>query len=311
MTSQDQDLSTTLADGRTLSYTSYGTAIDPGRPTLFYLHGFPGTHHEGLPVHEACIKRAITVIGITRPGFGRSTHQKDRSILSFVDDVVHLADHLDIKRFAILGISGGGPYALACLHAIPADRLVAVAVVSSVWPVSLGMVGMMMSNRILFTLAPWAPNIVKWIVDRELGGPAMDTEHPERFQHLMTQGFKRWPQEDQDVIFGNGGAMLDILTRSSREAIKDGTQGFALEAKLFGNPWGFALEHLPVDDGRLVIWHGAKDINIPVFMADQASKLMHGAEYRRYKDEAHLSLCVKYTDNILDFVEGRLKASAD
>jgi pimeloyl-ACP methyl ester carboxylesterase len=194
---------------------------------------------------------------------------------------------------------------------LPADRLVAVAAVSSVWPIALGTVGMMMSNRILFNLAPWAPGIVKWMIDRELSGPAKDTEHPERFDDLMTRGFQRWPPEDQEIIFGNDGAMFDVLSRSSRDAIQPGTEGFVLEAQLFGSPWGFALEEVPVDDGRLVIWHGAKDINIPVLMADKASKLMPKAEYRRCKEEAHLSLCVKYIDDILDFVESKLKAAPE
>ncbi len=57
-------------------------------------------------------KTDIRLIGIDRPGMGRSQFQKRRCLLDWPDDVMELADYLGIERFAVLGVSGGGPYAL-------------------------------------------------------------------------------------------------------------------------------------------------------------------------------------------------------
>jgi pimeloyl-ACP methyl ester carboxylesterase len=48
-------------------------------------------------------------------------------------DVVALADRLGIDRFAVLGYSGGGPYAVVCALAIP-ERLTCVGIVSGAGP---------------------------------------------------------------------------------------------------------------------------------------------------------------------------------
>ncbi|KFA71426.1 hypothetical protein S40288_04310 [Stachybotrys chartarum IBT 40288] len=295
-----EDLSIKLPDGRTLSYTTFGAKLDSSasQKVVFYFHGFPGTHNEGRPVHEAAAKRGIVVIGITRPGFGDSSPQSKRTFLSFPPDVLYLANHLNVQNFAILGISGGGPYALACLLALPAERLRSVAVVSGMWPISFGTAGMMPHLRVMHNVARWAPSLVGWLVGYGLSGPAQDTEHPERFDELMSMGFKSWPTEDQEVIF-NEGNIFAALSQSSREALKHGTKAFADEAGMFANRWDFSLEDIPTD-GRLVLWHGAKDANVPIAMADQAAKLISDVEYNRYDNEGHLSLCSKHMDRILE-----------
>lgn len=245
-----EDLSFELPDGRHLSYTTFGASISPNQSVIIYFHGFPGINSEGLPAHEAASKRGVVVVGVTRPGFGDSTSHPGRALSSFAPDVLHLADHLGVQKFAVLGISGGGPYALACLRHMPAERLRSVAVVSGMWPTALGKAGMMPQMRVMYTLACWMPGLVNWMVGMELSAAAQDAKHPEKFEELMAKGFQRWPAEDQEVIFGEDGKLFKVLSRSSREAIKYGTGGFGTEAQIFGRPWDFQLEDLPMD-GRL------------------------------------------------------------
>ncbi|KFA56264.1 hypothetical protein S40293_00068 [Stachybotrys chartarum IBT 40293] len=279
-----EDLSIKLPDGRTLSYTTFGAKLDSSasQKVVFYFHGFPGTHNEGRPVHEAAAKRGIVVIGITRPGFGDSSPQSKRTFLSFPPDVLYLANHLNVQNFAILGISGGGPYALACLLALPAERLRSVAVVSGMWPISFGTAGMMPHLRVMHNVARWAPSFVGWLVGYGLSGPAQDTEHPERFDELMSMGFKSWPTEDQEVIF-NEGNIFAALSQSSREALKHGTKAFADEAGNVRKPLGLLI------GGYTNRWS-----------IDQAAKLISDVEYNRYDNEGHLSLCSKHMDRILE-----------
>src|SRR5205085_7749365 len=66
-------------------------------------------------------------------GFGRSSFQRDRRLLDWPRDVTALANQLEWERFTVMGISGGGPYSLACAYALPerVDRAVCVSGVGS------------------------------------------------------------------------------------------------------------------------------------------------------------------------------------
>lgn len=302
--------SLTLPDGRTLCYSIYGTtetrngAEQP--PTAFYFHSFPGSHNEGSATHEAALTHGLRIISVSRPGYGGSTNDPDRTILSFSQDVLALADHLHIQRFAVMGVSGGGPYVYGCVQSLPPSRLAGAVVVSSMYPASLGMGGMMLSNRVLFNVAPWAPWIVSYMFDTSMGKIARDTEQPERFRQQLAEGFKSLPQEDRDTAEADGGKVLDILAASIREAFVDGPEGSTCEAKLFGSPWGFDLAELPVRKGELVIYHGGKDIHIPARMAQEAVATMRGVELIFDPEEAHISRFFRKMEEIVGQVKRML-----
>jgi pimeloyl-ACP methyl ester carboxylesterase len=52
----------------------------------------------------------VRLIAIDRPGKGLSAFQSSRRLVDWPDDVVEVATTLRLDRFAVLGISGGGPY---------------------------------------------------------------------------------------------------------------------------------------------------------------------------------------------------------
>jgi pimeloyl-ACP methyl ester carboxylesterase len=73
------------------------------------------------------------IIAADRPGYGLSGFERGRRMLDWPVDVSALVDALQFDRFAVLGISGGGPYAAACAFKIP-GRLAAAGVVSGMGP---------------------------------------------------------------------------------------------------------------------------------------------------------------------------------
>ncbi|KAK6849227.1 hypothetical protein PG995_013060 [Apiospora arundinis] len=307
MATADITRSITLKDGRTLCYSTHGasgsTAANSAQlPTAFQFHGFPGSHHEGHAVHKAALAHGIQIISVSRPGYAGSSPEPKRTISSFASDVLELADHLKLRRFSVLGISGGGPYALGCLLKLPADRLAGTLVVSGMYPTSLGLSEMMLSNRVIFNLAPWSPWLIGQLFNSSIGAAARDTANPERLKDTMKQGFKGMPPEDLKVVEADGGELLDTFTTSMREAFRDGSAGAAYEAALFGNPWDFELDQLSARKGELVIYHGGKDIHVPLRMAREAVARMKGAELIVEENEGHtLGFCK--TDEIM----GRLK----
>jgi len=119
-----------LKDGRRLGYAKFG--VSNGKP-LFHFHGYPGSRLEGKLIHETAARCGVDLIAVDRPGMGFSDIKPDRSILDWPNDVIELADLIGIDRFAVEGVSGGGPYSLACAFKI-ANRITKAGVISGTCP---------------------------------------------------------------------------------------------------------------------------------------------------------------------------------
>jgi pimeloyl-ACP methyl ester carboxylesterase len=104
-----------LSDGRVLEYLEVG---DPqGRPVV-YLHGTPGTAGSAALFADAARRVGVRLVAVSRPGYGASTTTVP-GLLSAGQDIAALARRLEIDRFAVVGVSGGGPFALAVGAALP------------------------------------------------------------------------------------------------------------------------------------------------------------------------------------------------
>ncbi|MDA1004205.1 MAG: alpha/beta hydrolase, partial [Chloroflexi bacterium] len=120
----------TLADGRRLAYAEYGA---PTGVPVFVFPGTPGSHLLSSVAEQPALARGVRIIAPDRPGIGRSDDQPGRRFSDWPADVAQLADALGCERFAVVGISGGGPYALSCASALPA-RVTIAGIVSSPAP---------------------------------------------------------------------------------------------------------------------------------------------------------------------------------
>ena len=104
-----------LGDGRTLAWSEGG---DPaGTPVLFF-HGCPDTRRAAWSGHDAAHAAGVRLIAANRPGYGASTPASPSYEL-VVGDVAELADSLGLDRFAVIGMSVGGTFALACAARLP------------------------------------------------------------------------------------------------------------------------------------------------------------------------------------------------
>lgn len=112
----------TLRDGRVLSFCVYGERESSRvRHTLVWLHGTPGSRHEVFPDESILTQRGLQLLAIDRPGFGQSSFDASRTRLSVARDLGELLDQRGVRSVSLLGFSGGGAYALACL-ALPELR---------------------------------------------------------------------------------------------------------------------------------------------------------------------------------------------
>lgn len=255
-------------DVRMLGYAEYGNPT--GKP-LFYFHGHPGSRFEARFLADEALTAGIRLIGIDRPGMGLSTHQAGRSLLDFSDDVVELADSLQIDRFSVVGFSGGGPYALACAYKIP-DRLISCGIVSGVGQTSL----------FLSFLSMWLPWLMLPITKRLF----RDEEHA---KNLLTRASQRWVEPDKKAL--SVPEVAEILASSLVEAVRQGTKGAAYDGTLIGSRrWGFKLEDITLSN--LYLWHGEQDTQIPLTAVRTLAKRLTTCKTTYYPNEAHISLIV-------------------
>src|SRR5262249_15001023 len=142
-------LSLGLPDGRRLSYAEFGDFR--GLPVLA-IHGTPGSRFMFGLTDQAARERGLRVIAPDRPGYGHSEYRRNASLMRAAEDFISLADALQLKRLAVIGVSGGGPHAIATVSGMP-DRVALLALVSPVGPVAecRKQVRMSRMHRLIFT----------------------------------------------------------------------------------------------------------------------------------------------------------------
>lgn len=123
-----------LDDGRTAHVFDAGPdAADA--VTLLWHQGSPQTGALLEPLVAAAAERAIRLLSYGRPSYGGSTPQPGRNVASAAADVAQIADALGVGQFAVMGVSGGGPHALACAALLP-DRVTGAICLASPAPLT-------------------------------------------------------------------------------------------------------------------------------------------------------------------------------
>lgn len=165
-----------LPSGRTLGYASYG---DPNGIPLLYFHGYPSSRLEASGLSPLASRLNIRLLALDRPGAGLSTYDPHRRVTDWPADVQAFATGLGLSRIAVLGVSGGGPYALACARLLPSDMLGAVGMLAGapMWDRGVRTNGMPWYARITYLMAtywPWGLRVLsagfvggaRWVMGR-------------------------------------------------------------------------------------------------------------------------------------------------
>lgn len=120
-----------VRDGRRLSFAEYGSHTGPA---IVWMHGTPGARRQiPLDAREYAEEHGLRIIGIDRPGIGSSTPYLYPDVLDWTRDLALLLDALGIDDVRVIGLSGGGPYALAAGAGL-SDRVRGVGVLGGVAP---------------------------------------------------------------------------------------------------------------------------------------------------------------------------------
>ena len=281
-----------LKDGRKLGYAEFGT---PSGEPVFMFHGFPGSRLDAAMGESVGASQDVRLIAIDRPGFGLSDFKPHRTIADWPADVVELADALGIDRFCAMGISGGGPYAAACARFIP-DRLNSVAIVAGVGPFQApgAKQGMMLANRILFSVSAYVPRFVGYVMTKMLKRMLRD---PEEFVRRMGSAL---PEVDRVVMARPD--IRDAFIASAQESIRQGSRGVSQESALFARPWGFHLSDIEME---VLLFQGELDVNVPPVMGRYQASQIPNCIARYFPNDGHLSLAVERQPEILESLVGQ------
>lgn len=109
--------SLTASDGVTLAVHRY-TDIDPARPTILAIHGFPDNHHVWDGVAQELAGRPYNVVAYDVRGAGESSSPAKRSGYLFaqlVADIDAVIDSLGVERVHLLGHDWGSIQAWAAV----------------------------------------------------------------------------------------------------------------------------------------------------------------------------------------------------
>ena len=78
-----------MNDGRVVGFADYGS---PDQTAVLWCHGGPGNRLEPLLVAAEAARAGLRLIGIDRPGYGRSTPQPERTIGGWPPDALAVLD---------------------------------------------------------------------------------------------------------------------------------------------------------------------------------------------------------------------------
>jgi len=126
----------------------------------------------------------IRYVMVNRPGFGGSDPAPGRDAAGLRRRRGCARDELGHERFAVVGVSAGGPYALACAHELPA-RVAVTAVVSGMAPGGCTGVGLPLPARLRLRVLRAQPRGCRRAGDALL---AVARRHPHAVMHVMQTG---------------------------------------------------------------------------------------------------------------------------
>lgn len=233
-------------DGRTLQGWVGG---DRAGPLVAVLHGCPDTRHVAMTGDAAASAVGVRLLCVNRPGYGGSDlHPSSHG--SVADDLSDVAGELGHDRFAVLGMSVGGGYAIACAARHP-DRVAALGLVATQPPGGR-------TESVAALVEELRPEFLAW-----RAGVGHDDPDDERLAQRWLQGL---PPGDAGLVAALGPA---AVAASVREALAS-PAGYLRDAALLSRPW----EHAPAEVRCPVrAWFGEDDDRSGV---DAAADLLAG-----------------------------------
>jgi pimeloyl-ACP methyl ester carboxylesterase len=278
-----------LHDGAVLAFEEYG---DPSGVPVIFCHGWPSSRTMAQLADQPARVLGVRIISPDRPGISGSSMQPDRKLSEWPPIVERLIDHLEIGEFRMLAISGGAPYAYATAVAMP-ERVRAIAIVGGVIPFAE-----LKDFKELLPLYRWMlafyrnrPRVLRRLF--YLMQPFLSLRAPIRLRPLLLKMLLLRPC---DAVSLRDDAAFEAIFESQRRAWRGSVEGVLIDARIYAQPWGFAIEDVAVP---VRLWHGKEDRAFAVRLAEEIANRLPNCKSRFIQDEGHYSLPIRHMREIL------------
>lgn len=287
----------TLPDGRRMQFWRGGV---PSGPAVLFLPGTPDSRLVARSGADAAVRSRVDLVAINRPGYGLSDPAESDHV-SVADDVVAVADALGIERFAVLGMSLGGPYALACAVRHP-ERVRAVGVVAApaiapeldpswhrddLGPEQQEFFSGLASSTVSAAVDRMRPDFEAYIAQLAPD----DTDDESLADRLARQ------LHPLDAALTARLPVADVAA-ATREALRQ-TDGYLRDAAVTFRVWDFRPESVRCPTW---LWYGELDDNAPVRNGRWFEEHIPGAKLAVRSQTAHLGTLIAYWDDLLTTV---------
>lgn len=228
------------------------------------------------------------LISYDRPGYGRSSAMPGRTVADCAEDVRAIADALELTRFAVLGISAGGPHALAAAALLP-ERVVAAATLCCAGPPKEA------------SFDPDDGRTLESIARRQLvrDDPTTYRSGLEEQRDFYLAATPEQVEAVHAVLISEAPFPLSYLfctLERVKEGYATGIEGEWEDAQATSAPWGFALGSIKVP---VQMWHGMVDSNVPYEHTEWIATQITGSELHITSADNHLSLTYNHMSDAI------------
>src|SRR5436305_3487494 len=279
-----------LKNGAVIAFEQYGDAS--GVPVIF-CHGWPSSRTMARLTDEAARDLGIRIIAPDQPASSGSSLQPDRKLSDWPQVVERLADHLGIGEFRMLAISGGAPYAYATARAMP-ERVRAIAIVSGAVPIVdlVDRQGLLRLYRWMLALYQMSPQLLRKLF--LMAQPILSLRPPVRFRPLVLKMLMLQTCDEESL---RDSAAFEAVFESQRRAWRESAEGVMIDAQIYAQPWGFAIEDVRVP---VRLWHGIEDRAFAVRLAEEIANRFPNCKARFIQNAGHYSLPIRHMREILE-----------
>src|SRR5262245_59311573 len=277
----------TTSDGRTVGFADYGTR---DQTAVLWCHGGPGNRLEPSFLSDAAGRAGIRFIGIDRPGYGRSTPQPGRTIGGWTSDAIAVLDHLGIDRFAVLGASTGGAYALAAAS---------------------------MSDRVIGAVACCAVTDMRWAEGKAMNASChpvwnardrrealgiVEAAFGAHGENLVPPGGPVGADPSDSALFATPAFLSWWTTSFVPDTFTHSVVGYVDDRLADAHGWDtFDVARITCP---VTVLHGDSDGLIPVANARHTATIVPGATLRIFSGLGHVSILTKVVDVTSDLLAG-------
>jgi pimeloyl-ACP methyl ester carboxylesterase len=276
-----------LSDGRRIGVLEVGSG--DGLP-VFHFHGNGSSRLEVMLLADVAAQAGARLIGLDRPGIGDSDPAPGRTLIDWPNDVVQVADRLQIGRFAVAGFSAGGAYALACAHRL-AHRLTRCALISSICPPELVLQSAPPWTRAGWWLAQHHPELVH--AGMQLLLP--DLHSDELSAQMRLSRIASWLAPPDRALLRQP-QVRQALVRAMTESRRQGATANRLEVFALLRTWNLPIDQIALR--TIFLWHGERDRLTPIGPARLLAERLPHCDASFCAGDGHFSTLAHHASDV-------------